>query len=161
MAKLVDAPDLGSGVLRRVGSSPITRTIGWKEQKISALFLFYTYRVCHTEHSEVSTSRSLLHFMGSVEIYCGCRFRSSFNSTANLNLDCSLVFSSSLSFMFFHRVKEPKRPARGKSSRTLLCSGIAKAISFSQRALATWTFLLIFGWCGSSSVSHSPRRAPN
>ena len=30
VAKLVDAPDLGSGVLRRVGSSPITRTI---EQK--------------------------------------------------------------------------------------------------------------------------------
>ena len=27
VAKLVDAPDLGSGVLRRVGSSPITRTI--------------------------------------------------------------------------------------------------------------------------------------
>ena len=26
MAKLVDAPDLGSGVLRRVGSSPIRRT---------------------------------------------------------------------------------------------------------------------------------------
>ena len=30
VAKLVDAPDLGSGVLRRVGSSPITRTIGQK-----------------------------------------------------------------------------------------------------------------------------------
>ena len=27
MAKLVDAPDLGSGVLRRVGSSPIRRTM--------------------------------------------------------------------------------------------------------------------------------------
>lgn len=26
MAKLVDAPDLGSGVARRVGSTPITRT---------------------------------------------------------------------------------------------------------------------------------------
>ena len=26
MAKLVDAPDLGSGVARRVGSSPIRRT---------------------------------------------------------------------------------------------------------------------------------------
>ena len=26
MAKLVDAPDLGSGALGRVGSSPITRT---------------------------------------------------------------------------------------------------------------------------------------
>ena len=30
MAKLVDAPDLGSGVLRRVGSSPITRTMRQK-----------------------------------------------------------------------------------------------------------------------------------
>tara|TARA_B100000674_G_scaffold487683_1_gene498422 strand:+ start:490 stop:624 length:135 start_codon:yes stop_codon:yes gene_type:complete len=27
VAKLVDAPDLGSGALGRVGSSPITRTI--------------------------------------------------------------------------------------------------------------------------------------
>ena len=57
--------------------------------------------------------------------------------------------------MSFGRPKGPKGPARGKSSRTLLCSGIAKAISFSQRVLATWTFLLIFGWCGPSSVSHS------
>ena len=30
MAKLVDAPDLGSGVLRRVGSSPIRRTMRQK-----------------------------------------------------------------------------------------------------------------------------------
>ena len=29
VAKLVDAPDLGSGVLRRVGSSPIRRTRGY------------------------------------------------------------------------------------------------------------------------------------
>ena len=27
MAKLVDVPDLGSGAARRVGSSPITRTL--------------------------------------------------------------------------------------------------------------------------------------
>ena len=42
MAKLVDAPDLGSGVLRRVGSSPITRTIGQKrnsQKKRVPLFL--------------------------------------------------------------------------------------------------------------------------
>ena len=43
VAKLVDAPDLGSGVLRRVGSSPITRTIGQKrnfqERKILFSFL--------------------------------------------------------------------------------------------------------------------------
>ena len=28
VAKLVDAPDLGSGIARCVGSSPITRTVG-------------------------------------------------------------------------------------------------------------------------------------
>ena len=39
MAKLVDAPDLGSGVLRRVGSSPITRTMRQKSRFKSALFL--------------------------------------------------------------------------------------------------------------------------
>ena len=42
VAKLVDAPDLGSGVLRRVGSSPITRTIGQKrnsQKKRVPLFL--------------------------------------------------------------------------------------------------------------------------
>ena len=31
VAKLVDAPDLGSGVLRRVGSSPIRRTINGRK----------------------------------------------------------------------------------------------------------------------------------
>ena len=41
MAKLVDAPDLGSGVLRRVGSSPITRTIGQKRKFRKNFPLFY------------------------------------------------------------------------------------------------------------------------
>ena len=41
MAKLVDAPDLGSGVSRRVGSSPIRRTIGQNRRirKDSPIFL--------------------------------------------------------------------------------------------------------------------------
>ena len=46
-------------------------------------------------------------------------------SRAVLNLDCSLIFSSSRSIMSFGRPKGPKGPARGKSSRALLCSGIA------------------------------------
>ena len=50
------------------------------------------------------------------------RFRSPSNSTAVLNLNCSLVFFSSLSFLFFHRLKEPKCPAHGPSSRSLLGS---------------------------------------
>ena len=37
MAKLVDAPDLGSGVAIRVGSSPIRRT-GKGEKDVSLLF---------------------------------------------------------------------------------------------------------------------------
>ena len=48
------------------------------------------------------------------------RFRSPSNSTAVLNLICSLVLNSSLSFMFFHRVKEPKRPAQNKISHNSL-----------------------------------------
>ena len=43
VAKLVDAPDLGSGVSRRVGSSPIRRTL--KNAKLlifnSLAFFFY------------------------------------------------------------------------------------------------------------------------
>ena len=38
---MVDAPDLGSGVLRRVGSSPITRTIGQKRIIRENFPLFY------------------------------------------------------------------------------------------------------------------------
>ena len=45
MAKLVDAPDLGSGVLRRVGSSPITRTIGQKRNSQNREFLFPVLRL--------------------------------------------------------------------------------------------------------------------
>ena len=40
--------------------------------------------------------------------------------TAVFNLNCSLVLNSSLSFMFFHRVKEPKRPAQNKISHNSL-----------------------------------------
>ena len=41
VAKLVDAPDLGSGVSRRVGSSPIRRTIGQKRNFRENFPLFY------------------------------------------------------------------------------------------------------------------------
>ena len=40
MAKLVDAPDLGSGVVIRVGSSPIRRTERIREENP----LFFLYR---------------------------------------------------------------------------------------------------------------------
>ena len=48
VAKLVDAPDLGSGAARRGGSSPSTRTIYFKQiichQNVSGLYLFlYTF----------------------------------------------------------------------------------------------------------------------
>ncbi len=44
MAKLVDVPDLGSGAARRVGSSPITRTLlNYKTLKINILRVFYFY----------------------------------------------------------------------------------------------------------------------
>ena len=43
VAKLVDAPDLGSGVVIRVGSSPIRRTMGQKRnfRENFPLLLFY------------------------------------------------------------------------------------------------------------------------
>ena len=46
--------------------------------------------------------------------------------TAVFNLNRSHVFSLSHSLMSFWRPKGRKGPARGKSSRPLLCSGIAK-----------------------------------
>ena len=45
MAKLVDAPDLGSGVLRRVGSSPITRTMRQKRNFTTKKFLFFCCKI--------------------------------------------------------------------------------------------------------------------
>ena len=41
VAKLVDAPDLGSGVAIRVGSSPIRRTFSTKNARINACVLVY------------------------------------------------------------------------------------------------------------------------
>ena len=43
VAKLVDAPDLGSGAARRVGSSPITRTKIWNKLSIITFFVFFIY----------------------------------------------------------------------------------------------------------------------
>ena len=63
--------------------------------------------------------------------------------TAVSNLYRSLVLNSSLAFMFFHRVKEPKRPARGNFSQALLCSGIASNILQSKN-LCRLNFLLDF-----------------
>ena len=39
VAKLVDAPDLGSGVVIRVGSSPIRRTERIREEILSFFFI--------------------------------------------------------------------------------------------------------------------------
>ena len=47
---------------------------------------------------------------------------------AVINLNCSLLFSQSRSFMFFHRVKEPKRLALAKSVTTAFCSRVASGI---------------------------------
>ena len=66
--------------------------------------------------------------MGSVEIYCRLRFRSLLYSVAVLNLNRSLVFSSSLSFMFFWWPKERKAPALAKSVTTAFCSRVASDI---------------------------------
>ncbi len=52
---------------------------------------------------------------------------------AFLNLNSSLVHSSSLSFMSFWRPKGRKGPAPGKTSLTVLCSGVASNILQSNR----------------------------
>ena len=46
MAKLVDAPDLGSGVVIRVGSSPIRRT-ETKEISLSSFFYLFSFEVIY------------------------------------------------------------------------------------------------------------------
>ena len=43
VAKLVDAPDLGSGAARRVGSSPITRTKIWNKSFVINFFVIFIY----------------------------------------------------------------------------------------------------------------------
>ena len=48
MAKLVDAPDLGSGVSRRVGSSPIRRTMRQKRNFTTKKFLFFCCKIDKT-----------------------------------------------------------------------------------------------------------------
>ena len=58
VAKLVDAPDLGSGVLRRVGSSPIRRTIGQKRIIRENFPLFYFCNLLIIE--QLGVSRNLL-----------------------------------------------------------------------------------------------------
>ena len=45
VAKLVDAPDLGSGVSRRVGSSPIRRTIGENEEFLNKNSSFFCCKI--------------------------------------------------------------------------------------------------------------------
>ena len=59
---------------------------------------------------------------------CRYRFRSPLHFTAVSNLNCSLVFSSSLSFMFFWWPKERKAPALAKSVTTAFCSRVASDI---------------------------------
>jgi hypothetical protein len=45
MVKLVDMPDLGSGAARRVGSSPIIRTLKPQDTILVFLRFFYTINI--------------------------------------------------------------------------------------------------------------------
>ena len=56
------------------------------------------------------------------------RFRSPLYFKAVSNLNHSLVFSSSRSFMFFWRPKERKAPAQAKLVTTAFCSRVASDI---------------------------------
>ena len=86
---------------------------------------------------------------------CRTRFCLLLYSTAVINLYCSHLFSLSLSFPTFHRVKSSKSARHAESPVWRFFVQELQATSFSQTVIATWTFLLIFGWCGPSSVSHS------
>ena len=70
---------------------------------------------------------------------CRYRFRSPLHFTAVSNLNCSLVFSSSLSFIYFRRSKVAKRPALAKSVITDFCSRVASDI---PRPAERWSALL-------------------
>ena len=70
---------------------------------------------------------------------CRYRFRSPLHFTAVSNLNCSLVFSSSLSFIYFRRAKVAKRPAPAKSVITAFCSRVASDI---PRPAERWSALL-------------------
>ena len=74
---------------------------------------------------------------------------------------CSLKISSSLAVMFFHRVKEPKRPSQvRKSNKTLLTSCLAT--SFGRFILAVIVFTQQFReWENSLSTGkHHRQNAP-
>ena len=75
MAKLVDAPDLGSGVLRRVGSSPITRTMRQKRNFTTKKFLFFVVK------STMRAAKSRR--MRGVVTPCGLRLASVVNYNEN------------------------------------------------------------------------------
>ena len=49
MAELADAPDLGSGVLRRAGSSPVIRMQKESEGQKTFVFFFRTHSVLEPE----------------------------------------------------------------------------------------------------------------
>jgi hypothetical protein len=49
------------------------------------------------------------------------------------------------SVMFFHRVKEPKRPAHGKNSRPYLCSGAALRHPSVEKVLPAKPFIRFLG----------------
>ena len=77
--------------------------------------------------------------------------------TAVSNLNRSLVFSSCLSFMFFHRVKEPKRPPPAKSVITAFCSRVARQHPSIGCYLPPNPFILFLG--GAELLQLATRRA--
>ena len=75
--------------------------------------------------------------------------------TANLNLDCSLVFSSSLSIRAFYRVKSTKNARHRQNQSHQPFAHESQATSLGWQLFATKSFHSVFGWCGTPSVSHS------
>ena len=63
--------------------------------------------------------------------------------------------STSLSFYSFCKGIRTKRFRHTGISVHLFFVHELRATSLSRKGVATWTVCLIFGWCGTSSVSHS------
>ena len=80
------------------------------------------------------------------------RFRWPLYYTAALNLHIVILYSFCCrSFIYFRRAKVAKRPARGKISQALLCSGIAAQYPSVEKPLPlelTFCFTALRNLCG-------------
>ena len=144
VAKLVDAPDLGSGVERRVGSSPIRRTIIKSKKSFYEVNPFWGSLHFLSHHF---AGEPILIWLSSKKVWALTIYDTKHSCFRILGVICRLFSHWKYIFDVLCRAKNQTPGTRVKSVARFFVH-VAQRRTLSRTSLAVFIFLTFAGCCG-------------